>query len=96
MRIGEGKCSQCDRVTKLIKGMCQQHYNNNADKIKRAVVKQSERKCEICNVYAVLTRGLCPQCYPKYRKLRNRPDKIKRLYERNKNNKTKRSNVVRT
>lgn len=47
------------------------------------MVKQSERQCEICKVYAVLTRGLCPQCYPKYRKWRDRPDKIKKLYERN-------------
>jgi hypothetical protein len=87
MRIGEAKCSVCDTVTMLTKGMCQKHYVNNANKIKRRMTKISERKCEICDVYAVLIRGLCPMCYPKFSKLRNRPEEVKKIikYENNNN-----------
>lgn len=48
------------------------------------MTKISERRCEICNVYAVLIIGLCPICYPKYRRLRSRLDKIKIIYEQEK------------
>lgn len=43
------------------------------------MTKIRERRCEICNVYAVLIRGLCPLCYPKYSKLRDRPEEVKKL-----------------
>lgn len=62
MRIGEGKCSKCETVTKLIKGMCQRHYqqknNKRYNKMKTkkpiVIVKKTVRKVK---GYALLVNG---------------------------------------
>lgn len=62
MRIGEAKCSKCETVTKLIKGMCLKHYQQkNHKKYKKMKIKPPKviikKKTKTIKGYALLING---------------------------------------